>query len=93
MDLISDLQARGLVHDHTDLEALQARLARGPIGVYVGFDPTADRSNGYVARIMRNPPRLRPSPVVGAKETITPMRFRREPSSKLFPAPLKSWLG
>lgn len=42
MDLISDLQARGLVHDHTDLEALRARLARGPIGVYVGFDPTAD---------------------------------------------------
>ena len=43
MDLIDDLQARGLVHDATDLEALAARLADGPIGVYVGFDPTADR--------------------------------------------------
>jgi len=42
MDLISDLQARGLVHDHTDLEALRARLSSAPIGVYVGFDPTAD---------------------------------------------------
>jgi len=42
MDLIADLQARGLVHDHTDLEALGARLAAEPIGVYVGFDPTAD---------------------------------------------------
>lgn len=42
MDLLADLQARGLVHDHTDATALQARLAEGGIGVYVGFDPTAD---------------------------------------------------
>jgi tyrosyl-tRNA synthetase len=42
MDLIADLQGRGLVHDHTDIDALRARLASGPIGVYVGFDPTAD---------------------------------------------------
>jgi tyrosyl-tRNA synthetase len=42
MDLIADLAARGLVHDHTDLDELRARLALGPIGVYVGFDPTAD---------------------------------------------------
>lgn len=42
MDLIADLQGRGLVHDHTDIDALSARLASGPIGVYVGFDPTAD---------------------------------------------------
>jgi tyrosyl-tRNA synthetase len=42
MDLLADLDARGLVHDATDRDALAARLARGPIGVYVGFDPTAD---------------------------------------------------
>ena len=42
MDLIADLQGRGLVHDHTDIEALRARLATGGMGVYVGFDPTAD---------------------------------------------------
>jgi tyrosyl-tRNA synthetase len=42
MDLLADLQARGLVHDATNLEALGARLAAGPIGAYVGFDPTAD---------------------------------------------------
>ncbi len=42
MDMIADLRARGLVHDATDLDALGARLAQGPIGVYVGFDPTAD---------------------------------------------------
>ena len=42
MDLIADLQARGLIHDSTDLSVLAARLQAGPIGVYVGFDPTAD---------------------------------------------------
>jgi tyrosyl-tRNA synthetase len=42
MELLDDLEARGLVHDSTDREALAKRLAEGPIGVYVGFDPTAD---------------------------------------------------
>ena len=42
MDLIGELTARGLVHDTTDLDALRARLAEGPIGLYIGFDPTAD---------------------------------------------------
>jgi tyrosyl-tRNA synthetase len=42
MDLLADLQARGLVHDSTDLMTLADRLASGSIGVYVGFDPTAD---------------------------------------------------
>jgi tyrosyl-tRNA synthetase len=42
MDVLEDLQARGLIHDSTDRTALGARLAAGPIGVYVGFDPTAD---------------------------------------------------
>lgn len=42
MDLLSDLDARGLIHDTTDRDALAARLAAGPVGVYVGFDPTAD---------------------------------------------------
>ena len=42
MDLIDDLEARGLIHDVTDRDALRARLAEGPIGIYIGFDPTAD---------------------------------------------------
>ena len=42
MDLLADLEARGLVHDTTDREALRARLAAGPISLYIGFDPTAD---------------------------------------------------
>jgi tyrosyl-tRNA synthetase len=42
MDLLADLEARGLVQDTTDREALAARLASGPVTVYSGFDPTAD---------------------------------------------------
>ena len=42
MDLLADLDARGLIHDSTDRAMLAARLAEGPIKVYVGFDPTAD---------------------------------------------------
>jgi len=42
MDLLDELAARGLIHDTTDRAALAARLARGPIGLYIGFDPTAD---------------------------------------------------
>ena len=42
MDLLADLDARGLIHDSTDRDALAKRLADGPIGVYVGFDPSGD---------------------------------------------------
>ena len=40
--LFGDLSTRGLIHDSTDAASLEARLSSGPIGVYVGFDPTAD---------------------------------------------------
>lgn len=42
MNLFADLQARGLIHDSTDSAALADRLASSAVGVYVGFDPTAD---------------------------------------------------
>ena len=42
MDFITELEARGLIHDTTDREQFSARLASGSVGVYVGFDPTAD---------------------------------------------------
>ena len=42
MDLLAELDARGLIHDTTDRDALAARIAQGNIGVYIGFDPTAD---------------------------------------------------
>lgn len=40
--LFADLVARGLIHDSTDPTELSARLDQSPLGVYVGFDPTAD---------------------------------------------------
>ena len=42
MDILSDLEARGLIHDTTDRKALATRLSEGPITLYCGFDPTAD---------------------------------------------------
>ena len=42
MDLLDDLAARGLIHDSTDRGLLAARLGQGPLGLYIGFDPTAD---------------------------------------------------
>ena len=36
--LLPELGWRGLLHAKT--EGLEARLARGPISAYVGFDPT-----------------------------------------------------
>jgi tyrosyl-tRNA synthetase len=42
MDLLADLEARGLVQDSTDRDALRARIAEGPVGVYYGCDPSSD---------------------------------------------------
>jgi tyrosyl-tRNA synthetase len=42
VDVLADLQARGLVQDSTDPEGLAERLRGGPVTVYVGFDPTAE---------------------------------------------------
>ncbi|MGF1831597.1 tyrosine--tRNA ligase [Photobacterium angustum] len=42
MNLIQELKDRGLIAQITDEEALSERLAKGPITLYCGFDPTAD---------------------------------------------------
>jgi tyrosyl-tRNA synthetase len=42
MDILHDLDWRGLYADSTDREALARRLAERPITLYCGFDPTAD---------------------------------------------------
>jgi len=42
MSIIEELEWRGLVADCTDRTELDKRLAKGPITLYVGFDPTAD---------------------------------------------------
>jgi tyrosyl-tRNA synthetase len=39
--LLDDLEWRGLIAHSTDLDALRAELAEGPVRFYVGFDPTA----------------------------------------------------
>ena len=40
-DLLDDLQWRGLIAQTTDREELVAALDKGPITLYIGFDPTA----------------------------------------------------
>ena len=42
MNIVEELQWRGLVADCTDAEELGKRLGAGPLTVYAGFDPTAD---------------------------------------------------
>jgi tyrosyl-tRNA synthetase len=42
LTILDDLEARGLVHESTDRQALADRLASGPVSLYFGCDPTAD---------------------------------------------------
>lgn len=42
MNLIPDLEFRGLIYQATDLDGLSQRLAAGPVTLYNGFDPTSD---------------------------------------------------
>ncbi len=41
-DLLDDLRARGLVHDHTDEAGLRELFDSGPATLYCGIDPSAD---------------------------------------------------
>ncbi len=45
MDLLADLEARGLIQDSTDRDALRARIQAGQVGVYYGVDPSADSAH------------------------------------------------
>ncbi len=42
MNILEELEWRGLIADCTDREALATQLAARPITLYCGFDPTAD---------------------------------------------------
>src|SRR5262245_25836567 len=53
MTLVEDLEWRGLLADCTDREGLAARIAKGPITLYCGFDPTADSL--HVGHLMGQP--------------------------------------
>lgn len=41
MTILDELNWRGLIAQSTDIDALSTEIARGPITVYAGFDPTA----------------------------------------------------
>ncbi len=40
-EVLEELQWRGLIAQHTDIDALSAALDEGPVTYYCGFDPTA----------------------------------------------------
>lgn len=42
MDILQDLEKRGLIHQTTDREELEKHLANNQVTLYCGFDPTAD---------------------------------------------------
>lgn len=42
MDILQDLDSRGLIHQVTDRERLEKHLAENQVTLYCGFDPTAD---------------------------------------------------
>src|ERR1041385_8460465 len=42
MNILAELQGRGLLVDCTDPEALGKRISEGPLTLYAGFDPSAD---------------------------------------------------
>src|SRR5699024_5402882 len=53
MDIIEDLQKRGLIHQTTDLEGLRQHLNQGQVTLYCGLDPTADSLHiGHLVLIM-----------------------------------------
>lgn len=42
MNILDDLQYRGLINQVSDEEGLRDKLTEGPLTLYCGFDPTAD---------------------------------------------------
>src|SRR6266545_4659834 len=42
MNILEELQWRGLLADCTDPQALAGRIDQTPVTLYAGFDPTAD---------------------------------------------------
>jgi tyrosyl-tRNA synthetase len=42
MDILQDLEFRGMLYQITDYDELRKRLNSGPVSLYIGFDPTAD---------------------------------------------------
>ncbi len=52
-DILDELQWRGLLAQSTDIEALRAHLAAGPVTFYCGFDPTAPSlHHGHLVQVL-----------------------------------------
>jgi tyrosyl-tRNA synthetase len=52
-NLLDDLEWRGLIAHSTDLDALRAEMAEGPVSFYVGFDPTAPSLHmGHLVQVL-----------------------------------------
>lgn len=52
-DIIKELQWRGLIAQHTDLEELRKLLNSGPVTFYCGFDPTAPSlHHGHLVQVL-----------------------------------------
>lgn len=52
-DILDELQWRGLIAQHTDIDALREHLAAGPVTFYCGFDPTAaSLHHGHLVQIL-----------------------------------------
>lgn len=52
-DILDDLQWRGLIAQHTDIDALREHLSAGPVTFYCGFDPTAaSLHHGHLVQIL-----------------------------------------
>ncbi|MGO1563100.1 Tyrosyl-tRNA synthetase [Actinomycetales bacterium JB111] len=52
-DVLDELQWRGLIAQHTDIDALRAALADGPVTYYCGFDPTAaSLHHGHLVQLL-----------------------------------------
>ncbi len=53
IDVLDELQWRGLIAQHTDLDALRAALSEGPVTYYCGFDPTAPSlHHGHLVQVI-----------------------------------------
>jgi tyrosyl-tRNA synthetase len=52
-DILDELEWRGLIAHSTDLDALRAETAEGPVRFYVGFDPTAPSLHmGHLVQVL-----------------------------------------
>src|SRR5688572_20210704 len=57
--VLDDLQWRRMIADHTDMDALRASMAAGPVTFYGGFDPTAPSLHSATCVLLATMARIR----------------------------------